>query len=163
MRAGVSKKEAWRCTATRHFQLTLDILAFFNAKFKYKLPSSIVMVDTGIFCTTAEVNYKTGAGASATSKAEAYVNSYVTQAESTINTLCRYNFSDNYSSLNADVKGILKQVASDLAAIYVVAYDMSGYNSRADAEDLINVLRDSALRGMSLLRDKKQQDFINGA
>lgn len=121
------------------------------------------MVDTGIFCTTAEVERKAGANASAVSKAEAYTNDYVTQAESLINTVCRFNFSDAYAALNADVKEILKEVASDIAAIYVIQYDMSGFTSRIEAEDMINVLRDAALRGLSLLRDKKQQDFINDA
>ena len=121
------------------------------------------MADTGIFCTTAQVEQKAGAGASATSKAEGYTNDYVAQAESLINVACRYNFSDNYSTLNTDVKKILQEVASDLAAIYVISYDMSGYTSRIEAEDMINVLRDAALRGISILRDKKQQDFINGA
>lgn len=118
------------------------------------------MVDTGIFATTAEVQRKAGSGASATSKAEAYVNDYMTQAESEINATVRYNFSDNYASLNVDTKGILKQAASNLAAIYVIVYDMSGYNSRIDAEDLINVLRDSYLRCIKLLQDKKTTDFI---
>lgn len=121
------------------------------------------MADTGIFATTAEVGYKAGANASATSKAEAYVNSYMTQVESYINAFCRYNFSDNYASLNVDVKGILKDVASSLAAIYVIQYDMSGFTSRTEAEDMINILRDGALRGLSVLRDKKAQDFINDA
>ncbi len=121
------------------------------------------MVDTGIFATTAEVERKAGAGASATSKAEAYVNDYMTQVESLINSVCRFNFSDAYAALNADVKGILKEVASDLAAIYVIQYDMSGYTSRVEAEDMVNILRDAALRGLSLLRDKKVQVFINGA
>ena len=120
------------------------------------------MADTGIFATTAEVGYKAGANASATSKAEGYVNSFMTQVESEINCLCRYNFSDNYNTLNADVKGILKEVASNLAAIYVIQYDMSGFTTRTEAEDMINILRDAALRGMSILRDKKVQDFING-
>jgi len=118
------------------------------------------MADTGIFATTTEVGRKAGTGASATSKAEAYVNDYMTQVESFINSTIRYNFSDNYSTLNADTKNILKQVASDLAAIYVISYDMSGFTSRVEAEDMINVLRDSALRGLSVLRDKKVQDFI---
>lgn len=121
------------------------------------------MADTGIFCTTAEVERKAGAGCSAVSKAEAYVNDYVTQAESTINSMCRYNYSDKYAALNADVKGILKGVASDLAAIYVIQYDMSGFTTRTEAEDMINVLRDSALRGMSILRDKNVQTFVIGA
>jgi len=121
------------------------------------------MADTGIFCTTAQVEQKAGAGASATSKAEAYTNEYVAQAESTINVATRYNWSDVYTTLDADVKKILSQVASDLAAIYVVSYDMSGYTSRIEAEDIVNILRDSALRGISLLRDKKQQMFIREA
>ena len=49
------------------------------------------MVDTGIFATTAEVARKAGAGASATSSAEAYVNDYMTQVESLINTVTRHN------------------------------------------------------------------------
>ena len=72
-------------------------------------------------------------------------------------------FSDAYAALNVDVKGILKEVASDIAAIYVIQYDMSGFTSRIEAEDMINILRDAALRGLSILRDKKVQDFINGA
>jgi len=121
------------------------------------------MADTGIFATTAEVERKAGANCSATSKAEAYVNDYMTQVESQINAMARYNFSDAYSGLDADVKGLLKEIASNLAAIYVIQYDMSGFTSRVEAEDMINVLRDAALKGLSILRDKKVQDFINGA
>lgn len=118
------------------------------------------MADTGIFATTAEVGYKAGAGKSATSSAEAYVNSYMTQVEAYINSVCRFNFSDNYTTLNVDTKGILKEVASNLAAIYVIIYDFSGYPSRIVAEDMINVLRDAAIRGINLLKDKKVQEFI---
>jgi len=121
------------------------------------------MVDTGIFAATAEVQRKAGANASATSKAEAYVNDFMTQAESEINTVTRYNWSDNYSTLNADVKGVLKEAASNLAAIYVIQYDMSGFTSRTEAENMINILRDGYLRCVSILRDKKAQDFITEA
>lgn len=118
------------------------------------------MADTGIFCTGSEVIMKAGHGASATVKTETYLNSYISQAESFINAACRYNFSDNYSSLNTDTKGVLKDAATNLAAIYVVTYDMSGYTTRIEAEDVINVLRDAALRDIALLKDKKTTDFI---
>lgn len=118
------------------------------------------MTDTGIFATTAEVQHKAGEGANDTAKSEAYVNDFMTQVESFINSNCRYNFSDNYAALNADTKGILKEVASNLAAIYIIQYDMSGYNSRVDAEDMVNILRDAALRCIALLKDKKVTDFI---
>ena len=121
---------------------------------------------TGIFCTVAEVERKAGDNCSTTAVAEAYVDDYTTQVESLINVIVRYNFSDNYATLNVDVKNILKEVASDLAAIYVLNYKPSGQDgalSRIEYEDRVNVLRDAALRGLSVLRDKKVETFINGA
>ena len=87
----------------------------------------------------------------------------MTQAESLINVICRFNFSDNFGAQNVDTKGLLKEAASNIAAIYAIQYDMSGFTSRIEAEDMINVLRDAALRAMSLLRDKKQQRFMRDA
>jgi hypothetical protein len=121
------------------------------------------MADLGIFATTAECQRKAGANASSVSNVEAYINDFITQAESLINSVCRFNFSDAYAGLDTDVKGLLKEAASNLVAIYVIQYDMSGFTSRIEAEDMINVLRDAALRAISLLRDKKVQDFINNA
>jgi len=121
------------------------------------------MADTGIFCSGGTVIRKAGAGAAATGISEVYTNDFISQAESLINVMCRENYSDKYATLNSDVKGVLTEVASDLAAIYSIQYNMAGYTSRVEAEDMINILRDAALRGISILRDKKQQDFINGA
>ena len=121
------------------------------------------MADTGIFATTAEVQRKTGSGASATANVEAYINDYMTQAESFINAATRKNWSDIYSTLNVDVKGLLKEAASDLAAIYVIQFNMSGYTSRVEAEDMVNILRDAALRCIAVLRDQKTEDFMTGA
>jgi hypothetical protein len=87
----------------------------------------------------------------------------MTQVEAHINVITRKNWSDAYSGLNVDIKGLLKEIASNLAAIYVIQYDMSGYTSRVEAEDMINILRDAALRGLALLRDKKIEDFMVGA
>lgn len=121
------------------------------------------MAYTGIFCTENEVKYKAGTSVNATAVTEAYLNSFVAQAESIINAVCRYNFSDTYATLNGDVKALLTQVASDLAAMYAIQYDMSGYTSRYEAETMLDMLRDSALRGLGLLRDQKVVTFINGA
>lgn len=121
------------------------------------------MAETGIFANNAEVMRKAGKGISISAMQEAFTNDYLTQAESYINVYCKYNFSDNYSALNVDVKGLLKEVASNLAAIYGIQFDMSGFTSRTTAEDSINVLRDSALRGLAVLREKAAQDFIKNA
>ena len=121
------------------------------------------MADTGIFCTTTEVVRKAGSGASATATAEAYTNDYVTQVESFINTATRKNWSDTYTGLNADVKGVLKECASNLAAVYCVTYDMTGYTSRTEAEILINTLISRANDCITVLKDKKTETFIDGA
>ena len=119
------------------------------------------MADTGIFATTVEVARKAGTGVNATSIAEAYCNDFLAQAESFINATCRYNFSDNYTALNADLKMILKEVATNMAAIYAIQWDITSFGSRIAAEDQINILRDGYLRGLSILRDKKLVKFIN--
>lgn len=121
------------------------------------------MVDTGIFATTAEVQRKAGAFASSTANVEAYINDFMTQAESFINVTTRYNWSDAYSTLNADVKGLLKLAASNIAAIYVINYDMSNFPSRTYGEDAINVLWDGANSAISLLKDQKSVMFIQEA
>lgn len=121
------------------------------------------MADTGIFATTAEVGYKVGANASSTANAEAYINSFMTQVESYINVECGYNYSDAYSGLNADVKGLLKECASNLAALYVINYDMSGFTSRAEAQTMLDVLNYRAQQCLKLLKDKNNQKFVNSA
>jgi hypothetical protein len=122
------------------------------------------MAWTGIYVATiAEFQYKCGSKCSATSKAEAYGNSFVQQAESTINILCRKVFAANtsaFTALPSTTKYLLTAAASDLAAIYAIQYDLSGFTSRGEAEDMIVVLRDDFLRCISILRDKKMQDFL---
>lgn len=121
------------------------------------------MADFGIWTKNADIQAKAGTNANATAKAVAATDVYVLEVESTVNCMTRYNWSDDYAGLNVDVKDILKEVTSNLCAIYVIQWDMSGFTSRIEAEDMINILRDAAIRGLSILRDKKTQDFINGA
>jgi len=121
------------------------------------------MADTGIFCSGVQVARKAGDGANPLALSEAYTNDYISQAESTINAVTRHNWSDDYATLDVDVKHILTLVASNIAAMYVITYDMEGYVSRIAAEDLINVLRDGALQALSLLRDQKRKTFITEA
>ena len=127
---------------------------------------------TATFCTSGMVLRKAGAGhssaldpggASAMISTEATVELWIEEAESTVNNICRFNFTDNFTSLNNDTKMILREVASAIAAIQAIQFDMSGYTSRTEAEDMINLQRDIALRGLGILRDKKVTDFINGS
>jgi hypothetical protein len=110
--------------------------------------------------TLLEVQYKAGSNASAISNTETYINSYIAQAESHVNAESGYNWSDVYSTLNADVKHILTEAASNLAAIYVMAYDPDRWASStySNKVNTLLTLYDTAIK---LLREKdKTQIFI---
>ncbi len=121
------------------------------------------MTDFGIWTKNVDIQAKAGINANSTSKAITATDVYVLETESFVNISTRKNWSDIYSTLNDDAKRVLKETTSNLCAIYVIQSDMSGFSSRIEAEDMINVLRDVALRNISVLRDKKTQKFITGA
>jgi hypothetical protein len=126
---------------------------------------------TTTFCISGAVLMKAGAGISSqitsgvkTIDGTTYIiDGWINEAECIINSVCRYNFIDNYGNLNIDVKYILRDLSSAMAAINCITYDMSGYTNLREAENIINVLRDGVLRNLSILKDKKVQDFINGS
>ena len=120
------------------------------------------MAVTSIMTTEGAIKAKAGANVSS-SITDAQYDAWVLHAENTVNIVARYNYSDSFSGLNVDVKYFLGDIVSSLVAINAIAYDMSGYTSRTEAEDMINILRDAALRGLSILRDKKVVDFINNS
>ena len=118
------------------------------------------MADEGIFATTQEVQDKAGANASTTANVEAYINRFMAQAESLINSEVTYNFSDNYASLNVDVKKILTLAASSKAASMVINYDMDGYG-RIQAQTMLDYLDNDYNSAIRILKDKRKQGFIN--
>ena len=109
-------------------------------------------------CTSGAIVHKAGAGSIGTSGA--LLEEYSDQAEALCNVFSRYDWVTNYATLDANTRGLLAEVCSNLGGVYLVAYNMSGYTSRIEAEDVINVLRDGALRGLQLLRDQKGVKFI---
>ena len=126
------------------------------------------MAHAGLFATLAECTGKAGANYNSTAVDEAAINGFCLQAENLINCISRYDWSSHFTApattttLSANVWHFLGEIESNLVGMYMIQHDMSGYTSRTEAEDMINVLRDAALRGLSILRDKKAQDFMTG-
>ena len=123
------------------------------------------MADAGQFAQDADILLRLGTNASATVKAAGWFDKIVLDVEAFINCATRFDFStaDTATTLNTTVRGILIDTAACLCAIEGIIWDMSGFTTRIEAEDMINVLRDITLRNLSILRDKKTQDFITGA
>lgn len=119
------------------------------------------MAEEGTLCTNGNVQYKAGANASATSKAEAYTNVYIKQAEGKICLDTRYDWVTNYASVSTIGKEVLRQAVSALAAVDVINYDMSGFTSRQEALTMVNILwaeyTDIVKR---IVEDNKYKDFI---
>lgn len=120
------------------------------------------MANAGQFAQDADILLRVGSNAAAAVKAAGWFDSIIIDVEAFINCATRHDWStlDNGATMHASVRGILVDTAACLAAIEGIAYDMSGFTSRIEAEDMINVLRDIALRNISLLRDDKTQTFI---
>ena len=123
------------------------------------------MADAGQFAQDADILLRVGTNASATVKAAGWFDTIILDVEAVVNCMTRYDWStaDAATALNATVRGILIDTGACLASIEGISWDMSGFTSRIEAEDMINVLRDIALRNMSILRDKKVQTFMKGA
>ena len=122
------------------------------------------MVDDGIYTTNAQIQARAGVNASATEKLTAATDVYVLDVEALVNCISRVNWSDLVTTgLNADVEGILREASACFCAIYVIQADMSGFTSRVEAEDMINVLRDKALFAIAIIRDGQVKKFIQNA
>lgn len=122
------------------------------------------MAHEGIYATAAQVTQKAGAGASATASAEAFINSFLLQAENYINVMCRVVFATNtteFNALNAGVSSLLTEAASNLAAIYIAQYDLSGYASAREAENIINMNWARFTQCIKLLNEQKAAGFIS--
>ena len=87
---------------------------------------------------------------------------WITQAESFINNTIRYNFTDNYATLNDDTKKIIAECAECWAAIPCITYNMDSYTLRT-AENMVNVLNDRIQKLLKLLSDKKVEHFITSS
>jgi hypothetical protein len=112
----------------------------------------------GTLATSGSVIIKAGANVSSSIANDTW-DTWIEEAEAVVSTISRYDWVTNYATVETNFKPILREIVSNIAAIYAIIYDMSGYTTRIEAEDMINVLRDAALRGLSLLRDQKGVSF----
>jgi len=119
----------------------------------------------GTLCTLADAVNKAGVNASSSATNESLVSDWVKQAEGQICATTRFDWVSAYSGLSEQVKYLLNRVASSMAAIDIINYDLvpsGGAQDRVTSETMINVHRESVALGLSLLRDKQVEAFITG-
>lgn len=107
-------------------------------------------------CTSGAIVLKAGVYVNQSAAVSgAVLEQFSNDAEGFINGTTRYDWVNNYSSISTNFKPLLSDAASCLAASYLIAYDMSGYTSRGEAESIINVLYDRAMKAIKVLVDSK--------
>lgn len=112
--------------------------------------------------TSGAIIRKAGDGANSTIVAsEAALQNWCDQAEAQLNTICRFDWVTNFATIGAEFKNILDDVASDIAAMKVISYDMSGYRSRLEAQILLDVTRDNISRNIEVLKDEKYKEKMS--
>lgn len=116
------------------------------------------------YALATEMVYKAGANVNATAVANAYTLAFGLMAESVINAASGFDWSAWYTSYSATyphVAHLLVDAATNLGAIYIINYDMSGLLNIQEAVSRINVLYAAYLNDLALLKDEKSKDFVN--
>ncbi len=116
-----------------------------------------------IMATDAEIILKAGDNYPSTLGDATAIGKYGLQAESYINVVTGFNWSDKYGTLNVDVKYILTEAVSNLVAIYLWNAKPSGENgtgSRIEYEDKINILFARFVQCMDIMTDIGTEKFM---
>jgi len=115
----------------------------------------------GTLCTLADAVNKGGANANAVATNESLVSDWVRQAEGKIACVTEFDWVDAYSSISEDVRFILNETASEIAAIKIITYDMDAYKAEtSEAETMINVYRENINFNLNLLSQERVKDFL---
>ena len=117
------------------------------------------MTDT--LCTSGSVQLKAGANVSSDLTGANYTT-FINQAEAFLSSISKRDCVDDYAGLTAETKLILEDGASSYAAVSAVAYDMSGFTSRAEAQTILDVNWAKVQEVLRLLRDHDTTKFLDG-
>lgn len=105
---------------------------------------------------------KAGSGANSTITASsAMLANWSDQAEGKLNTLTRKDWVADYSDVTANFKPILDDVVSDIVAMRIIRYDMSGYTSKVEAQVMLDALRDEMTTSIEALKNEENKEVMD--
>ena len=108
------------------------------------------------FTTSGAAIAKAGAGANSTiTGRNTELDLWSDMVEGKINTLTRIDWITNPPSTN--FAGILSDIASDLIATKIIAYDMSGYIG-TEGQTMLDVLKDNSDKSLNELTKQEVQE-----
>ena len=101
-----------------------------------------------------------GENVDATGDVEANHNYLAGYAEAYLSALVKYDIVTNWGTMNAIYKKLFSEYAARFAAIALIKYNMAGYTTRVEAEDIINVHYVRMQEIENLLKNSDIKDFI---
>lgn len=88
----------------------------------------------------------------------AKLGTFCDQAEADLCLLTRRDWVALSGATTTNFRGILDDVVSDMVAMKVISYDMSGYTSLLEAATMLDVMRDNITRNLGELKWEKNQE-----
>ena len=116
------------------------------------------------YALATESTYKAGANVSSSAIAAPLLLAFGLMVESQINVATGVDWSAWYTSYSVTyphIAQILVDTATNLMAIYIINYDMSGFTNIQEAVSRINVLYALYVSGLALLKTSWADDFLN--
>ncbi|MFW6172490.1 MAG: hypothetical protein ACOC5T_01980 [Elusimicrobiota bacterium] len=118
------------------------------------------MAYDGTIVNVEDMQFYAGENVDSTGDVEANHNQLVGEAEAYLSALVKYDIVGNWSSLNETYRKLFSEWAARYGAIGLIQYNMAGYTSRVEAEDMININWARMKKIEKLLQDSSVQDFI---
>jgi len=115
------------------------------------------------YATSTEMVYKAGANVSATATGAVYTEAFGEMVEGNINVASGMDWSTwwgIYAASYPYVAELLRDAATNLGAIYIINYDMSGFTNIQEAVSRINTLYAIYISELALLKEEGKKDFI---
>jgi hypothetical protein len=119
------------------------------------------MAYTGTIVSEAEMTFMAGELVDGTGNIEANHNYLAGYAEAYLSALVKYDIKTNWASLSSVYKNLFTEWAARFSAMSLIAYNMAGYTSRIEAEDMVNIHWARCQKIEELLKDKSVEDFIS--
>jgi len=97
------------------------------------------MVATSILSTDAEMLAMAGENVDAAGFTDANKTAWGLQAEAYLAAISRYDWSVNVATIDGTTAEMLSEYVARYVAVAAISYNMVGFTSRIEAEDMINI------------------------
>lgn len=118
------------------------------------------MAYEGTIVDESDMQFYAGANVDPDADTESNHNQLAAEAEAYLCSLVKYDIVSNWSDLDSKYKELFSEWAARYGAIGMIQYNMSGYTTRIEAEDMINLNWARMQQIEGILREADKQDFV---